>query len=188
MSKNLKHIIVIFALIMIIVIAGLFYFQKETNQGLISGKSYSQAAQKQLNGTGMEESEKEEVNKITDQDNEIYKAATENNDVSKCSGMSTDEQKDLCVKLIAIKSNDVSLCEKVKNKENLISCEDRVNYKLAKQRNELELCKKISGKYLNISCVTTIISSLQYSKEECEQLDSAQKDVCLTHFLNGDLD
>jgi hypothetical protein len=172
MRKNLKYSIAI--LIIIIAIAGLFYYQKNIDQKVFLNESYRQA---------MRQLSAEEINRMIDQDNEIYKAATENNDVSKCSEISIGGQRDLCVELIAINLKNIKLCKKIKNKENLISCEDRINYEIAKQENDLELCKKISEERLNSSCVTAIISSLQYSEEKCEQLEGGQKDVCLARFL-----
>lgn len=180
MKKNLKYIIIMLFLVIIITIGGLlFYYQNKTD----TNREATQNPITQNQSTTIEEANTKEINKIIDKDNEIYKSASEEGNIDKCSEMSADDQKDSCVKLIAIKLNDVALCEKINNKEALVSCKDYIYYTLAKKDNDLELCKKINEEHLNNLCVTAIISGLQYSEEKCEQLEGAQKDTCLTHVL-----
>lgn len=167
-------------LVIIITIGGLlFYYQDKTD----ANREATQNPITQNQSITTEEANTKEINKIIDKDNEIYKSASEEGNIDKCSEMSADDQKDSCVKLIAIKLNDVALCEKINNKETLTSCKDYIYYTLAKKDNDLELCKKINEEHLNNSCVTAIISGLQYSEEQCKQLEGAQKDTCLTNVL-----
>lgn len=171
MPKKLKYIIIIFAIVVVIAITSLFYYQK---QETFLGKNYQQI---------MQQMGKEEANKIISKDNEIYEAASANSDISQCSGISTEEQRDLCVKLIAIKAKNIKLCKKINAESIEEACKDRVNYELAVAANNLELCKTINENYLINSCVVRIVSRLGYSKLDCEALEEPQKDICLSYFF-----
>lgn len=175
MKKNLKYIIAIFILIIIIAIAGLFYYRNNI-------------AQKKLSVNGQQQTQMQDINnqaaQIIQEDNQVYKTAVDTNNADKCSEMSDDEQKDLCVKLLAIKLKNNQLCEKIGNKDTFTACQDRVNFETATGNKDLELCKTINDANLNSSCVVNIISQNQYNEQDCESLeDDNQKNLCLGKVL-----
>lgn len=178
MKKNLKYIIAISVLIIITIIAALFYYKRKEAQNTPPAN----LQQQDLNNLGMVDINID--NSIIQQDNQTYQTATDANNVDKCSEMSDDEQKDLCVKLLAIKLKNNQLCDKIINKNLIQECQDRVNFEIAAQNKDLELCKTISEANLNSSCVINIISQNQYNKQDCEKLeDGNQKNLCLGHVL-----
>ncbi|MFH1188071.1 MAG: hypothetical protein V1688_04425, partial [bacterium] len=102
----------------------------------------------------------------------------------KCGEMSDDGQKDLCVKLLAVKLKNNQLCDKIINKDFIKECQDRVDFEIAVQNKDLELCKKINETNLNSSCVINVVSQNQYNEQDCEKLeDGNQKNLCLSDAL-----
>ncbi|MFH1565093.1 MAG: hypothetical protein ABIC82_04570, partial [bacterium] len=178
MKKNLKYIITISVLIIIIIIAALFYYGRKKTQNVPS----ENIQQQDINNLGMADINID--NKIIQQDNQIYQTAAETNNADKCGEMSDDGQKDLCVKLLAVKLKNNQLCDKIINKDFIQDCKDRTNFEIATQNKDLELCKTINDVNLNNSCVINVISQNQYSEQDCEKLeDGNQKDLCLSHVL-----
>lgn len=184
MKKNLKYIIAISVPIIIIIITVLLYYSRNTTQNRLPPNNRQQQ-QQDISNLGMIDIDiNNQANTITQQDNQIYQAAANAGNADKCSKMSDDAQKDLCVKLLAIKSKDNQLCDKIINKDLIQECQDRVNFEIATQNKDLELCKTISEANLNSSCVINIISQNQYNEQDCEKLeDSNQKNLCLGHVL-----
>lgn len=169
--------IIIILIIIIAITVGIFYYSR--NKAPLSNR---QQPNQQLDNIGMVDIDVD--NTITQQDNQIYKTAIDSNNIDKCGEMSDDGQKDLCVKLLAIKSENSQLCDKIINKDAVQDCQDRVNFEVATQNKDLELCKVIKEDNLSSSCVINAISQNKYKEQDCEKLeDENQKNLCLGHVL-----
>lgn len=177
MKKNLKHIIAILVIIIMVIV--LCYYAYNTT---INRPQQGNRQQQNISKLGIIDVDID--NNTLQQNNQTYQTAIETNNVDKCGEMSDDGQKDLCVKLLAIKLKNNQLCDKIANKDVAEGCKDRVNFEIATQNKDLELCKAIKEDNLNSSCVINVIFQNQYNEQDCEKIeDSNQKDLCLSHVL-----
>jgi hypothetical protein len=179
MRKNFKYLIIIIILVGLMIIAGVYYWQEQSIKTPIGQSSEKRAA----GNTDSKKKIEPVIDKTVLANNQTYEQAIKSGEVSKCDEMIGDDQKDLCVKLLAVNLANYELCNHIKNKDTLAACQDRVNYEIAVQQKDLKPCQQIKQENLSTSCVINVISQEQYSVEDCQQLPDRQKDICLNYIL-----
>jgi len=125
----------------------------------------------------------DQVDKIKEHNNKIYEQAAADKDANKCLEMIGESEQDSCIRLIAIDKQDKEACSKLNEQSKVGECQDQVINKIAVSSKNLAMCKEISIEYLKSSCTVNIVSAGDYTREQCEQLEEKQKQLCLSHVL-----
>jgi hypothetical protein len=176
--KNKFFVISIF-LVLIVFIAGWFFWQKTNNQPIPSAKK---AEQENLEKKPVDKAVKEEnISDLLRQKNIIYEQAVEKGDIKKCEELSDINDKNLCYKYVALKVLQTGICEKVTDNKIKGDCVNEVYFALCKSQKNISSYEKISDNNLKQACRDYIIAG-DNSLEDCEKLSIGFKDACINNY------
>lgn len=124
-------------------------------------------------------------NNILNQNKKEEVAQQNNEYINKiCSSITETKEKNTCFALEAEGSLDIDKCSLISDKENQVECKDKVRCNKAIQNKDFNLCNDISLNSIFQYCVLSVMSLLDYTKEQCPQLNEKQKNVCIDKFLS----
>ncbi|MFH1029941.1 MAG: hypothetical protein V1770_01635 [bacterium] len=180
MNINFKKIAIFIISLSIIALISIFYLK-------IYNRDTSPVIKKDIDikyDIGVEDIANFSEEKQTETNNEIYGAAKNSMNADICRQMAEEEEKDLCMELIAIKAGDEGRCSKINDEKVKKDCVSRIRFDEGVGSKNMKLCSSIEDVYLRDACALKIITDSGYSREDCDIMqDGRQKDLCISEIL-----
>ena len=173
--------------IIVSIVLGLFLAQKDEDR-IRRFQSNSAPEEKENPGhtpsreTTKTKPENEETTlKERKEDIKTYEKASSTKDVELCQQISNTRSSDICIKNIAIKTENKDDCEKIGNQEEKNDCMDKITFRRIEEFKNMEDCSRMLTNKYTQRCIGRVTSNLgqEADPEVCDPLTGEMKDLCL---------
>lgn len=118
----------------------------------------------------------------TDEDSNLYERAKNEKNALLCKDMNIPDNRNLCVKNIALNLLDSSICDFSIDEIVGSRCVDSVFFAIAQNNSDLAACQRIKDRGLKISCIQSISGSIT-DPDSCALLEKDMQVFCTDGFL-----